>query len=92
MTEAVDDAIDRCIKENILKELLVKCRGEVRNMVLSTFNKEQYERDLKTEGRVEGQNDFYPGYDIVTRGIFYTARLISSQLETEFTGSNYGDI
>lgn len=41
---------------------------------------------------VEGQNDFYPGYDIVTRGIFYTARLISSQLETEFTGSNYGDI
>lgn len=41
---------------------------------------------------VEGQNDFYPGYDIVTRGIFYTAQLISSQLETEFTGSNYGDI
>ena len=53
LTEAVDEAIDRCIAENVLKELLVKCRGEVRNMVLSTFNRELYEKDLKAEGRAE---------------------------------------
>ena len=55
LTEAVDDAIDRCIEEDVLKELLVKCRGEVRNMVLSTFNRELYEKDLKAEGREEGK-------------------------------------
>lgn len=52
LTDAVDEAIDRCIEENIMKELLVKCRGEVRDMVLSTYNKEVYERDLKTEGKM----------------------------------------
>ena len=59
LTDAVDEAIDRCIEENILKELLLKCRGEVRDMVLTTFNKELYERDLKEtcmeEGRAEGR-------------------------------------
>lgn len=33
-----------------------------------------------------------PGYDIVTRGIFYGSRLISSQLGTEFSHSHYDDI
>lgn len=33
-----------------------------------------------------------PGYDIVTRGIFYAARLISAQSGTEFTHSHYDDI
>lgn len=47
---------------------------------------------LKMIINVEAQNKFYPGYDIVTRGIFYAARLISSQLETEFTKSHYDDI
>ena len=41
---------------------------------------------------VEAQKAFRPGYDIVTRGVFYTARMISAQLGTEFTGSNYDDI
>lgn len=50
MQQAVDQAIDDCIAGDILKELLVKCRGEVRNMVLSSFNREVYERDLRKEG------------------------------------------
>ena len=41
---------------------------------------------------VEAQNKFYPGYDLVTRGIYYGARLISSQKEKEFTGDDYNDI
>ena len=41
---------------------------------------------------LEAQNKFYPGYDLVTRGIFYVGRLISSQLGTEFKGDNYNDI
>ena len=38
---------------------------------------------------VEAQKDYYPGYQLPTRGIFYGARMISSQLGTEFSGSNY---
>lgn len=41
---------------------------------------------------VEAQKDYYPGYDIVTRGIFYAARSISSQKEREFTNSDYQNI
>ena len=32
---------------------------------------------------VEAQKSFYPGYQIVTRGIFYAARMISAQLGTK---------
>ena len=41
---------------------------------------------------VEAQKNFYPGYDLVTRAIFYCARLLSSQLDHEFTAKNYNDI
>ena len=41
---------------------------------------------------VEAQKNYYPGYDLVTRGIYYGARLISSQRETEFTDSDYDNI
>ena len=46
---------------------------------------------------VEAQRKSNPGYSIVNRGIFYAARLLSAQLNTEFTnnGSNpaqYDDI
>ena len=41
---------------------------------------------------VEAQKSFDLNYDLVTRGIFYAARLISAQKGTEFKGSNYNDI
>lgn len=41
---------------------------------------------------VEAQKSFYPGYDLVTRAIFYCARMLSAQLDTEFTAQNYDDI
>ena len=41
---------------------------------------------------VEVQKDFYPGYDLVTRAVFYCTRMISAQLNTEFNDSNYDDI
>lgn len=49
-------------------------------------------RQIKLIINIEAQKDFYPGYDIVTRGIFYGSRLISSQLGTEFSHSHYDDI
>lgn len=38
---------------------------------------------------VEAQKNFYPGYEIVTRGIFYAGRMISAQLGTEFEIPDY---
>ncbi|MCD8021300.1 MAG: Rpn family recombination-promoting nuclease/putative transposase [Clostridiales bacterium] len=41
---------------------------------------------------LEMQNDFYPGYPIIKRGIYYCGRMLSSQYETEFTNSHYEKI
>lgn len=41
---------------------------------------------------VEAQNDFYPGYPIIKRAIYYCGRMISSQYGTEFTESHYENI
>lgn len=38
---------------------------------------------------VEAQNDFYPGYPLIKRGIYYCSRMISSQYGREFVGSHY---
>lgn len=41
---------------------------------------------------VEAQNDFYPGYPIVKRGLYYCSRMVSSQYGVEFTDSHYEGI
>ena len=41
---------------------------------------------------VEAQNRFYPGYPLITRGIYYCSRMISAQYGTEFTAARYGQI
>jgi hypothetical protein len=41
---------------------------------------------------VEAQNDFYPGYPLIKRGIYYCSRMISAQYETEFTAGHYENI
>ena len=41
---------------------------------------------------VEAQNDFYPGYPIVTRSVYYCCRMISAQYQTEFAQSDYSKI
>ena len=38
---------------------------------------------------VEAQKDYYPGYQIPTRGVFYCARMVSSQMGTEFVNVEY---
>ena len=41
---------------------------------------------------IEAQKSFYPGYDLVTRGIVYPARLISQQMDVEYTADNYNGV
>ena len=40
---------------------------------------------------IEAQKNYTPGYHIVTRGIVYGARMISSQIGTEFDLKHYND-
>jgi hypothetical protein len=41
---------------------------------------------------VEAQNDFYPGYPIPKRAIYYCSRMISAQYGTEFTDARYDKV
>ena len=41
---------------------------------------------------VEAQNKFYEKYDLVTRGIFYCARLLSSQVRNEESAEEYNHL
>ncbi len=41
---------------------------------------------------VEAQNDFYPGYPLIKRGIYYCCRMISSQYGREFANSHFEKI
>ncbi len=41
---------------------------------------------------VEAQNDFYPGYPIIKRAIYYCSRMLSSQYGSEFTETHYEKI
>ena len=41
---------------------------------------------------VEAQNDFYPGYPIIKRALYYCSRMISSQYGSEFTATHYENI
>ncbi len=43
------------------------------------------DQKVKVIINLEAQNEYYPGYDLVTRAVFYCARMLSAQLGTEFT-------
>jgi len=45
------------------------------------------DKHIKIIINVEAQKNYYPGYDLVTRAMFYCARMLSAQLDTEFTDS-----
>lgn len=41
---------------------------------------------------LEAQKNFYPGYSIAARGVFYGARMISAQYGVEFSDNDYDSI
>ena len=52
---AITKAIDGCITEGILKDFLIKHKSEVLEMVLYSFDKELYEKDLKQIAYEDGE-------------------------------------
>lgn len=45
-------------------------------------------QDIKILINIEAQKDFHPGYDIETRAVWYCARMLSSELNVEFSNKN----
>lgn len=52
--EAIKKAIDRCIKEDYIKNYLLKKKAEVTLMLLTEFDQQAYEQLIRTEERKEG--------------------------------------
>lgn len=55
ISEAINKAIDDCVKQGVLANFLVKHRMEVLEMILTTYDKELHEKTLLEEGREEGR-------------------------------------
>ena len=51
--------------------------------------KRNKQKACKLQINIEAQNSIYNTYEIVTRGIAYTSRLISKQVKTVIDGDNY---
>jgi len=54
LEEAVNRAVEECIREDILKRILLRHKAEVIELVLTEFNKELHEKYLKEDARAEG--------------------------------------
>lgn len=52
--EAVDKVVVECINNNIMADILRIHKAEVKDMVLTEFNKEVYEKGIREEGIEEG--------------------------------------
>lgn len=65
--------------------------GEVTYDILFHVFTREKER-IKLIINVEAQKKYHVGYDLVTRGIFYCTRMLSAQMDTEFSDSNYDQI
>lgn len=54
LSDLLDEVIDNCIEQGILKEILLKQRGEVRSMVLN-YTREKHEYFMRLEGREDAR-------------------------------------
>ena len=55
--DALEKAIDTCINQDVLADFLKKHRAEVTNMILTTYDKDLYEKTLKEDAREEGRKE-----------------------------------
>ena len=52
--EAIMQTIDDCIRDEILRDILIQQKAEVVQMILETFDKESYEKAVKSEAYEDG--------------------------------------
>ena len=57
LTEAVNRAVDDCIQDDILRDILEKQKREVIDVVLTEFDEEKFEAMIREEEREEGRKE-----------------------------------
>ena len=57
LQEAVDRAIEECIRENVLREFLQKHRAEAREMSIFEYDQERHMQQEREAGREEGREE-----------------------------------
>ncbi|MCI9151680.1 MAG: hypothetical protein HFI42_14570 [Lachnospiraceae bacterium] len=57
--EAIQLAMDYCIKENILRDILERQRTEVLHMLLTEFDEKKYKRTIYLDGYEDGEQAGY---------------------------------
>lgn len=55
LRKAIKEAMDYCIENNVLVDVLEKQQSEVFNMILTEFNERKYKKFLKKQGLEEGR-------------------------------------
>jgi hypothetical protein len=55
--KAIDEAVKRCIKENVLRDFLKKHRAEVMDVCLTEYNEEVFINGIREDGRIEGHQE-----------------------------------
>ena len=58
-SKAITQALDECIEEGILADILSSQKAEVLELVLTTFNRELYEQGLREEGAKKAAEPAY---------------------------------
>ena len=51
------EAVDTCLRDGVLKDILTEQKSEVIQMVLETFDQEKYEKAMHQEGYDDGYSD-----------------------------------
>ena len=59
LEEAIMQTIDDCIRDEILKDILIQQKAEVVQMILETFDQEKYEKAVKDEASEDGKAEGY---------------------------------
>ena len=85
LKQAIVMAMEKCIEEGVLVDILTKERDEVFGVLLSTFNKELYEKNLKEDafkdGRKEGETYILVKQVCTKLSKGYSEEKIAEQLE-----------
>ena len=88
--QAIDEAITYCIDHDILKDVLLKNRSEVRHMLLTEFDEKKFAKSMWEEGRESGYENILEIMDEINKGndtieklvaLGYDANVVTKVLE-----------
>lgn len=57
LDEAISAAMDYCIENDILADILLNCKSEVFNMLLTEYDEKKHLKHVREEGKEEGREE-----------------------------------